>query len=829
MFASRSWSTIAHALLIAVLSLTEVIAFTQAHKPSIVAWEFLAPHEAPNHEHVRARGLSDLAVIGNYVRLHSVEIFQQLNLMRDANEAVVFGFPMPDTNITIVCNLTESNMTLPTALRIKYPSIHHWRGPCTGSLRLDLIGEDDVQDSLAMTFTNTSSSESIYVDSAVDSSDVYLMYNNLKAHSSSSGGFSCGDPDNATATVINKDFALSEQAAISAARTVVVDLSSSTNTTSSSNSTIATRSTSSVSTTKGRELKIALIANKQYSAVHNNNTASVLVAMTQVMARVNGIYMREMGVYFQMIDDNDILICAGEQIDDACNALSNTWTVYTQNNNFIVNERGIKLKNFDVGHSFTTNSGGIASIGSICDTDRAQGTTGLSNPVGDRFAVDYVAHELGHQLGMGHNFRDCPGSQSSRVSAQAVEPGSGATIMSYAGICGTANLQSQVMPLFGSTSMEKARALLTKRSSCGTVKTTSRTSPVVSVTSSCSVPVGQYFVLEGESLTSTNSSVYTWSRSDAGFETYSDKSNGRFRPWEPTKSKLRYFPNLYYTLNSVSTLQELLPSAATTMKMRFHERAMYDETALLGDDEEDSIGDYGFAETTVKFVSGTPMNITNSETEFDQGGEYTISWNSGSTSSLSSTIGIYMALDTLPLAEVTSFDYGDDIVDPEWVLVDTVENSGSADVLIPTTIHSSKSSQNGLLMIKSTGDSGCAFFDIKRISIGAVVSVTTTSSDSGAKNSTISSTSTPAPTSAPCYEQGIREVVKKSNKISLITKIDAAQDCANECLDVSKCQFFTYKSKGKKCWLLSSSIRSKKNVGKKWYSGEKANCENSSL
>ena len=48
---------------------------------------------------------------------------------------------------------------------------------------------------------------------------------------------------------------------------------------------------------------------------------------------------------------------------------------------------------------------------------------------GDNFDIDYVVHEVGHQLGGNHTF-----SMSNEGTGVNVEPGSGITIMGYAGI-----------------------------------------------------------------------------------------------------------------------------------------------------------------------------------------------------------------------------------------------------------------------------------------------------------------------------------------------------------------------------------------------------------
>lgn len=202
-----------------------------------------------------------------------------------------------------------------------------------------------------------------------------------------------------------------------------------------------------------RTYRLALLTDPAYANFHG--AANVTAAKVELINRVTQIYEDETSIRLVLIGNNDLLnLNTAAQFSGAngpCGGSPcfSTATVSCSGTTLARTRQVIGLlvgaSSFDIGHiAVGAGGGGIASLGVVGGNAKAQGCTGINPPTGDLFAVDYVAHEMGHQFAGNHTFNGVVSSCSggNRSAANSVEPGSGSTVMAYAGICGSDNLQS---------------------------------------------------------------------------------------------------------------------------------------------------------------------------------------------------------------------------------------------------------------------------------------------------------------------------------------------------------------------------------------------------
>jgi hypothetical protein len=320
--------------------------------------------------------------------------------------------------------------------------------------------------------------------------------------------------------------------------------------------------------------RIAIAATGEYTAKHGGTVAGAMSAIATTINRVNQVFEQDLGIHLSLVENNDKLIYVNASTDPYSGSDSKEYLYQNQNNIDAI----IGSENYDIGHLFTTSGGGLAAIASTCNNSRkSQGVSGISNPRNDSFNLDFVAHEIGHQFGATHTFNGVQGlcAGNTRSAQTAFEPGSGSTIMSYAGFCGGDNLQSNTDAMFHIGSIQQIRAYVTGavNSGCGIDNNTTNASPQVEAGINHIIPAQTPFELDGEATDAEGDAlIHTWQQIDVGglSPVNSDTGdNAIFRAHSLSSQKNRVFPPIQNILNHSSQRGENLPIQQRLMQFRF--------------------------------------------------------------------------------------------------------------------------------------------------------------------------------------------------------------------------------------------------------------------
>ncbi|AVP94993.1 hypothetical protein C7N77_18630 [Aeromonas rivipollensis] len=412
---------------------------------------------------------------------------------------------------------------------------------------------------------------------------------------------------------------------------------------------------------------IAISAAGEYTQYHGGTVEAGLGAIATLLNRVNEVYQRDVAAEFQLASGNDTIIFTDTATDPFNNDDGDIDANVTVQQN-AQTQAGTKLGPFDIGHVVNTGGGGLAGLGVLCTAEKSAGMTGSPNPVGDAFFIDYVAHEIGHQFGADHTFNGTTGScgGGNREASQAWEPGSGSSIMAYAGICGEENLQANSLPYFHSKSIEQMRAHMATVASCGSSQSLTNNAPQVAAGNDYVIPANTPFVLKGAGADLDQDPLsYTWEQIDLGTESFSvasmvdDGSRPLFRFVAPTALPERTLPSLPSLLSNTLAKGEAWP--ATNRALNFRLTARDGKGGVASDDMKIQVVNTGSA-----FRLTSPL-----VTPLGAGANQTIGWDVAGTN----TAPINCSKVDLSLTR----DEG-----VSWTLLASGQpNSGSASVTIP--------------------------------------------------------------------------------------------------------------------------------------------------
>jgi hypothetical protein len=396
--------------------------------------------------------------------------------------------------------------------------------------------------------------------------------------------------------------------------------------------------------TQLRTYRLALAATQEYTTtVCSPNPAGVacgLAAQVLIMNRVNGVYERDLSIRMNIIANNNLIIYTAEP-----DPYSNTNPSALLNENQANLDTVIGNANYDIGHVFSTGGGGVATLNGPCTAGtKARGETGLPSPFGDDFAIDFVAHEMGHQFSARHTFNGGTGNCSggNRTAAAAYEPGSGITIMAYAGICGSQDLAAHSIDTFHVKSLEEIVAYTNtgNGNTCPVTTATGNTPPTPTGPGNFTIPKLTPFSLTASATDPNGDSLtYDWQEYDLGPQTTAipntDNPNAMpiFRPYLPTVSGTRVFPSLQYIRNNANVPPSTIGGFLTGELMpQIGGRVMVFQ-AIVRDNRASGGGiNTVTSNVTVDAASG-PFNVTAPNTNISaQGnGSVTVTWNVGGT------------------------------------------------------------------------------------------------------------------------------------------------------------------------------------------------------
>ena len=409
-----------------------------------------------------------------------------------------------------------------------------------------------------------------------------------------------------------------------------------------------------------RTYRLALSCNAEYTNYYGGTVANALAGMNASMTRINGILGKDLAVKFEIIANNEVLIYLDPLTDpysDSTTGSDNekgaTWNLELQNNLTAT----IGNATYDVGHLLSATGGGgnAGCIGCICTNPTIPNPYGKgsgwsapsnNNPEGPNFDINVVAHEMGHQLGGNHTF-------TFKVEGRGanIEPGSGSTIMGYAGVVSpsTLNIQAHSDDYFSVNSVQQIQSNLTSKT-CSTNTPIVNSPPIINAGLDYTIPKGTAFILKGSGSDPNGDAIsYTWEEADnavtsidANSICYPTKVDGPlFRSLKPSSSPIRYMPALKDVLaNTLTTKWESVSDIERTLSFFLTGR----DNAAVGSSQNNS------DDMNVN-VSGTlgPFAVTSQNTDnigWNQGGSQTITWSVNGSQALPGATNVNIKLST---------------------------------------------------------------------------------------------------------------------------------------------------------------------------------------
>ena len=421
--------------------------------------------------------------------------------------------------------------------------------------------------------------------------------------------------------------------------------------------------------------RFAATTTGEFSQDHGGTLPSVLSAVVAYTNDVSAVFERDMALRLQLVANEEKIIYLDPNTDlfppNAGNAECAGINTGIANTN-------IGVSKYDVGHVYKQGGGGVSlGLGNVCGQGKGGGcSAGFGgSDYGSSFR-GVIGQEVGHQLSGGHTWNYCGANNPQRAGISAFEPGSGSTIMSYAGGCGADN----VVPTFdlyyhaGSIGEIRNYVLFANGNTCGSSLNTNNTAPIVThpYQNGFYIPISTPFELKGSATDAEGDPLsYCWEEVDAGPEAPMGQPDGNcaiFRTYPPDTASNRFFPKYQYILSNSNNITEQLPTYTRELSFRLSAR-----------DNRPNGGGVGLADVNFRaWGQAGPFKVTypNVSTVTWRAGEYqNVKWdvaNSDKTPVNCKKVNILLSTDggkTFPI-----------------LLASEVNNDGSQYVLVPNIV-----------------------------------------------------------------------------------------------------------------------------------------------
>ena len=431
-------------------------------------------------------------------------------LEKAVNAAGVLYFPNESGVIeSYTIGLQE---TLSEGLQLKFPNIRSYKGLSAQGSKVFFSFSSGTKTQLSATFMYPSSGGFTFLEKSKNTSQ-YTLYT---ADNSGNKDFTCdtfagaiGDNIRASAGSMTAKYS-QEKGTNAAAKTTV------------------------------KTYRLAVAASGEYTQYHGGTVAGALAAINATVTRINAVFGRDLGVQLSLVASTTNVIYTDPETDPFGSDLNNEIQATLTAN--------IGEAQYDIGHLFhqDNNNGNAGFVGAVCqDNKKGSGFSSGQFPEGDTFDIDFVAHEIGHQFGANHSW-----SYESEGTNVQVEPGSGSTIMSYAGIVSGENVAPNASDYFHGVSILQILNYLDTYA-CENNELSTNDAPVLEALSDYKLPLGTPFLLEAKASDPNAEDVlsYTWEQADNGVVTAAifgpqNPVGAAFRSLPPTTSPQRYFPKL---------------------------------------------------------------------------------------------------------------------------------------------------------------------------------------------------------------------------------------------------------------------------------------------